>query len=234
MIQIEDYPYSITEEGQVYRHGKDKPLAQVVHKDTGYLMVSLWKDNKPTTRYVHILVATYYVANPDPVNKLFVNHKNGNKEDPHKNNLEWTTRSENMLHAYRIGLCSQAYKRILTDDQARAALATVLDGSTLTSVAQALDVSLTALHHYVNKAAFDTNNVNALKEEYKRQKVERNRKACESQKISIVQCGLDGTPLNVFSSLREAAKTLSLNAGNISNCLKGRAKTCGGFKWIYK
>lgn len=233
MIQIEDYPYSIDEHGDVYRHGSSKPLAQVIHKDTGYLMVSLWKDNKPTTRYVHILVATYFVYNPEPSEKLWVNHIDGNKQNPHKSNLEWTTRSENMLHAYRIGLCSQAHKKVLTDDQARAAVGTILDGSTLTSLAKALNVGVTTLHHYVLKAAEDIGASEKLQNEYTRQKAERNRRNSSKQSVKVIQCGLDGEAIQVFESLREAARKLELSSGNISNCLKGRAKTCGGYVWKY-
>lgn len=232
--QIEDYPYFVDEQGNVFREGKSTPLKTVVHKDTGYLMVSLWKDNIPTTRYVHILVATYWVANPDPLTKKFVNHKNGIKTDPHKDNLEWTTRSENMLHAYALGLCSQAFKKVLTEDQADAALATILDGNTLTETAKALKVGLTTLHHYVNNSAERLGCIDALKQEYKHQKANRNRNSTAKLKIAVVQCEVDGTPIRCFRSAHEAARTLGIHSGNITNCLKGRANTCGGFRWIYK
>lgn len=234
MIRIEDYPYFITEAGDVFREGSSKPLTQVVHKDTGYLMVSLWKNNKPTTRYVHILTATYYVTNQDPVNKLFVNHKDGNKQNPHKDNLEWTTRSENMLHAYRIGLCSQAHRKVLTEEQAEVALATILDGTSLTKLADFFGIGLSTLHRYVNKAAEKTNQALSLRAEYRRQKAIRNKQANQSKKVCVIQCDLSGKPIKVFESLQDAGRELGINSGNISNCLKGRAKTCGGYTWKYK
>ena len=37
----------------------------------------------------------------------------------------------------------------------------------------------------------------------------------------------------VFNSLTEAAKETNTNVSGISNCLKGRYKTSGGYHWGY-
>jgi hypothetical protein len=44
------------------------------------------------------LVAELFVPNPDPENKIYVNHKNSNRLDPDYKNLEWVTASENTKH----------------------------------------------------------------------------------------------------------------------------------------
>ena len=64
----------------------------------GYLMVAL----AGKTFRVNRLVAAAFIPNPD--NKPVVNHIDGDKENNKADNLEWTTISENMLHAYRCGL----------------------------------------------------------------------------------------------------------------------------------
>ena len=69
----------------------------------GYLFVNLQiAKNKKKAFSVHRLVATYFIPNPE--NKPEVNHIDGNKKNNVVTNLEWTTRQENELHAFREGL----------------------------------------------------------------------------------------------------------------------------------
>lgn len=76
----------------------------------GYPRVTLrTKDQKDKTIYVHRLVAEAFVFNPDPKNKTYVNHIDGNKLNNTPENLEWTTNAENMKHAYDTGLKDRYY-----------------------------------------------------------------------------------------------------------------------------
>lgn len=87
----------------------------------GYKTVTFWESNKAVTRLAHRIVAEAFYG-PCP-NGYEVNHKDGNKANNHAGNLEYLTRSDNLLHAvamtgaYRGTRNSQA---ILTEEQVRA------------------------------------------------------------------------------------------------------------------
>lgn len=68
----------------------------------GYLSFTLCKNATPKSKFGHRLVAEAFILNPE--NKAEVNHKNGIRTDNSVDNLEWVTHSENMIHAYCIGL----------------------------------------------------------------------------------------------------------------------------------
>lgn len=80
---------------------KGKPIKQNPDKD-GYMTVSLSKNSKKTRKRVHRLVAEVFVEGKKE--GYVVNHLDGDKSNNEYNNLEWCTRSENDLHAFRLGL----------------------------------------------------------------------------------------------------------------------------------
>lgn len=81
----------------------EKILRPRISKD-GYLSVILHKDNKPKTFKIHRLVAEAFIPNFEM--KETINHIDGNKLNNTATNLEWSTRSEQMYHAYQHKLKS--------------------------------------------------------------------------------------------------------------------------------
>jgi len=100
MENIKEYDlYSITENGEIFSHLRNKWLKHYIRKD-GYHQVQLRKDGKTILKLPHRLVAQVYLGESD----LTVNHIDGNKSNNHVSNLEWVTHQENQLHAFRLGL----------------------------------------------------------------------------------------------------------------------------------
>lgn len=96
--------YEIFPDGSVYSRISDKFLSCNIKNTDRYKNLVLKSDSgKQVNVHIHVLVARHFLPT-GYFEGAFVNHKDGNKHNNHKDNLEWVTRSENELHAHRIGL----------------------------------------------------------------------------------------------------------------------------------
>ena len=103
--------YAVSSFGRVRSLTKGLILKPVETKAKEYYQVSLYKNKEQKTHNIHRLVANAFIENPS--NKKEVNHKDGDKLNNNASNLEWSTRSENVLHSYRLGLQTPKYKAAL-------------------------------------------------------------------------------------------------------------------------
>lgn len=109
--------YLIYDDGRVYSFISNRFLT-VAKTARGYYQVTVFGKN----HYMHRLLATYFIPNPD--NKPYVNHIDGNKSNNSISNLEWCTANENMTHARDTGLLNPRRGKDkpesrLTEDQIR-------------------------------------------------------------------------------------------------------------------
>ena len=73
----------------------------------GYPTVALYFNKKNKRYFVHRLVYEAHIG--EIPRGMQINHKDGNKGNPHVSNLEVVTPSENAKHAWRIGLNKKQY-----------------------------------------------------------------------------------------------------------------------------
>lgn len=102
--QYEGY-YQISNCGKVKslkRKFKNQRILKPGIPKNGYLFVCLCKNSNYSRFNIHRLVLETFVPNPE--NKPYCNHKDGNKHNNHIDNLEWVTNKENIQHAWRTGL----------------------------------------------------------------------------------------------------------------------------------
>lgn len=98
--------YRVNSDGTIFSLHRNKNL--IPRKNTnGYLAVHLYfRNGKRKSIDVHRLVAMFHCENSDPLNKIQVNHIDGNKLNNDVSNLEWVTPSENQRHMVAAGLMS--------------------------------------------------------------------------------------------------------------------------------
>ena len=92
--------YNINENGDVYSlfirgfvRTTPKKLKQFKNNNGYYQVYLMTDDNKQKWFRVHRLVAEVFIPNPE--NKPYVDHINGNREDNSIDNLRWCTQKEN-------------------------------------------------------------------------------------------------------------------------------------------
>lgn len=114
-----DEDYAVSSYGRMYSKRAGRCLSIKSLDNDGYIKVAPHGHTKRLNR----IVAQAFIPNPD--SKTTVNHIDGNKTNNRVDNLEWSTRSEQMIHAYKHGLKkpmrgSKNANSKLTDEQVKA------------------------------------------------------------------------------------------------------------------
>lgn len=232
MIPIPGFEnYVVSEDGTVTNTLTGRTLKPSLNEN-GYLYVGLSKAGKLYPRSVHRLVAAAYIPNPD--DKPFVNHLDANRSNPHKDNLEWCTQTENIKHAYRLGNMSQ--KQNFTMEELDWLLCQLLAGSSMTLLAQSMGVGLSRLTINLRKRAIQTDRVTEFETKLAEQKRQRNIEANVSKRKPVAQLDHAGRVLATFPSATAAARALGKStSGPIANALNpnNSQKTAYGFRWKF-
>ena len=104
MEWIENYEniYEISINGEVkryYKNGNVRILKPMINK--GYLFITLFKKGQRKNSLIHRLIAIHFIPNPE--NKEYIDHIDGNPLNNSIENLRWVSRQENNLNAKNYG-----------------------------------------------------------------------------------------------------------------------------------
>jgi hypothetical protein len=92
-MNIQGYPnYLIYDDGLVFSE-KSNRFLKYCKNQYGYHMIILCKNGKQKCLYIHRLVATHYIPNPD--NLPEIDHINIDKSDNRVQNLRWISHLDN-------------------------------------------------------------------------------------------------------------------------------------------
>ena len=142
-----DGDYQVSTFGRIksFKNGRVRILKPFIQGD--YIYVELHKGDEGKTMLIHRLVAEAFIPNPD--DKPEVNHKDGKKFNCVVGNLEWSTHSENIKHAFDTGLeeakrGESNWQASLTNEQAKY-IRENPDGLTGIELAKKFDVTATVI-----------------------------------------------------------------------------------------
>lgn len=176
-------------------------------------MLKALNRNNIFIQVVHIIfskdmkfINLWFIVSTDIKNGYDIHHKNQNKTDNRRQNLDYLTRAEHRkLHM--IGNKNSCGKKLSNEHKAK--ISAVHKGKKLSDEHKAKLIA--------------ANKGKKLSDEHKT-------KLSAAQDKKQVYC----VELNkVFAGVRIAGKELSLHHGSISKCCKGKLKTCGGYHWQY-
>lgn len=122
------------------------------HAGHGYLVVNLNYEGRNERWYVHRLVATTFIPNPD--NKPEVNHLKGIRTDNRASELEWATTAENILHACRVlgsRIGSKHHLAILTESDIQPIFDALTRGASQYEIAKTFGVSRGTIQKVVER-----------------------------------------------------------------------------------
>ncbi len=217
--EIKGYPgYFVSIEGDIYSSFTSRIRKP---KKESYYRICL----REKWFQIHRLVAQTYIPNPD--NKRYVNHKDGNKYNNHVNNLEWVTKKENGQHASQTGLIKKRSVNQLT-----------LNGRIIKDYPSILEA---AQDHGVKPQSIGSvcsgksRTCRSFRWEYQDSPNEDWKPPyTTSRRKEVIQLTKDGQEINRYPSLVKAIQSMGgINPQHIGRVCRGERKSYKGYCWKF-
>lgn len=201
LTAIPNFPdYFADEEGNIYSSKKGnriKKMTPQFQKQWHYYslrLISSCGDKKHMT--IHRLMAITFLPNPDNLSE--VNHIDGNKKNNKLSNLEWISKSDNIKHAFSLGLnCSKGTnngRATLNEDQVLVIYQELLSGESNLVLAEKYDTSVGIISDIKRKSSWQhiTKDLPDIKIKFKAEPVSNN---VAEFICALLQEGLKPTPV---------------------------------------
>lgn len=154
--------------------------------------------------------------------------------DCRKSELEWIR--DSILNSNLVKYCNlhnvdwKACDKSATESNVKVASGLWETGNTISKISNILKVHEGTVRTYLKRgSALGWNSYDPKIESEKGIK-----KMAKMNKLQIVQLSINGEYIRSFNGIKEASKEVKTSDSNISCVLKGRTKTAGGYKWVYK
>lgn len=219
--------YSVSNIGEVKRNNPERLLKQQTQQ--GYKHITLQIEGKPKRFRVHRLVAEAFIPNPD--NKPYVNHIDGDRSNNAIDNLEWVTPGENTRHAVVTGL--------MTPTREREVVQFSLNGEKIAeyrSISEAARQTNSSVDKICNCCCFTRRTHNNFQWRYKNECGEKlsSVESCPTAPKAVAQINKNtGEIIAFYPSMTAAAKAVGGTESAIYHVIKGdkQTKTHKGFGW---
>ena len=211
--------------GNVRFSDSKKPKA--IHLNIyGYPTINIQKKSHVKGYRVHRLVALLFVENPCPDKYDCVNHKDEDTTNNHADNLEWCDRAYNNNYGgHNARVAKTKSKAIIQYD---------LNGNKIcewesaTVAAKELDYAQTA----INNCCLRKPKYNSYKGFIWRFAGDEDVQYSNGKRV--YKCDAAGNILEEYINMSTAAQNNNILLTAITNCVKGRSRTAGGFVWKLK
>lgn len=215
--------YSVSSVGKVKNNKTNKELKQ--QNQNGYLHCTIFVNGIQKRCRVHRLVALAFIPNPE--NRPFVNHIDGNRTHNSIDNLEWVTAKENAKHAVETGLRQHGRNKAVVQYTMEGEK--LLTFQSITEAAIETNSQATKIILCCQRKRRSTNDYQWRYADDK-QDVEKTEKKWFSGK-QVAQYDKDWNFIAKYPSYSEAARQVSGNSGSICDVCAGKAHTHKGFRW---
>lgn len=193
----------------------------------GYMSIEISKpnDDKRYLFQVHRLIALSFIDNPK--NLPQINHINGVKDDNRLENLEWCDRKYNNNYGTHNSNIAKSHSKPIIQYTLNGEFVREWESATVAS--RELEFPQSA----INWCCLKKKKFNSCKGFLWKYKDDETPISFKNGK-AIFKIDKNGNILDEYNNITEASKENNILITSITNCLKGRSKTAGGFGWIYK